>query len=110
MYEAARRILEYTGEMDLEHYLQSDLHQAAIERQLEILGEGARRVSESYRLAHPEIPWKQIIGQRHIIAHDYDKISHVQIWKTIKYSIPSLLASLESLIPPLPPENSESKV
>lgn len=109
MYEAARRILEYTNGMDLDQYLQSDLHQAAIERQFEILGEGARRLSDSFKLAHPEIPWKQIIGQRHIIAHDYDKVSHVQIWKTITSFLPSLLKSVESLIPPVPPDNPETK-
>jgi len=35
------------------------------------IGEAARRVSLVYQTAHPEIPWRSIIGIRHKVVHDY---------------------------------------
>jgi uncharacterized protein with HEPN domain len=43
---------------------------SAVERQVEIIGEAARRVSDSFRQQHSEIPWSTIMGQRHVLAHD----------------------------------------
>ncbi len=43
----------------------------AVERALEILGEAARRVSDAFQQAYPEIPWQGIIGQRNVLAHEY---------------------------------------
>ena len=38
---------------------------SAVERQIEIIGEAARKVSDSFQQQHPEIPWTGIVGQRH---------------------------------------------
>ncbi|MEQ8541542.1 MAG: DUF86 domain-containing protein [Coleofasciculus sp. D1-CHI-01] len=78
--------------------------QSAVERQLEILGEAARRMSDNFRQAHPEIPWSDIIGQRNVIAHQYEEIRQERIWSVVTSDIPTLITQLEPLIPPLPPE------
>jgi uncharacterized protein with HEPN domain len=75
-----------------------------VERQLEILGEAARRMSEAFRREHPEIPWSSIIGQRNVIAHQYDDIDLEQLWSVVTSGIFILISQLEPLIPPLPPE------
>jgi len=80
------------------------LLQSAVERQLEILGEAARRMSDNFRQAHPEIPWSDIIGQRNVIAHQYEEIRQERIWSVVTSDIPTLITQLEPLIPPLPPE------
>jgi len=49
---------------------------------LEIIGEAARRVSTTFQEQHPEIPWRNIIGQRNILAHDYGQIDHDRLYKT----------------------------
>ena len=54
----------------------------AIERSLELIGEAARKVSVTFRERHPEIPWRNIIGQRNILAHDYGQIDHARLYKT----------------------------
>jgi uncharacterized protein with HEPN domain len=51
-------------------------------------------------LKHPEIPWRRIIGQRNILAHEYGEILVERIWKTAKESIPELVEVLNQLIPP----------
>jgi uncharacterized protein with HEPN domain len=104
MLQAARRIQEFTAGLSYEEYLESILIQSAVERQLEILGEACRRMSEEFRQEHPEIPWSGIIAQRNVIAHQYDEIIQEQLWSVVNENLPVLIAQLEPLIPPLPPE------
>jgi uncharacterized protein with HEPN domain len=104
MLQAARRILEFARDLDRADYMESDLVQAAVERQLEILGEAARRVSAEYREEHGEIPWRKIIGQRNVLAHEYGDVDQERIWEVISSDIAGLIMALEPLIPPLPPE------
>jgi len=53
----------------------------ATERSVEIIGEAARHVSPEFIAAHPEIPWRQIIGQRNILAHEYGQIDHEMLFR-----------------------------
>ena len=76
--------------------------QLAVERAIEIIGEAARLISASFKEQHPEIPWQQIIAQRHVLAHDYGEISHDRIWLVATRWIPDLINQLEPLLP-LPP-------
>ncbi len=41
---------------------------------LRIIGEAMTRLSEDVRRAHPEVPWRQVIGMRHVIVHGYDRV------------------------------------
>jgi uncharacterized protein with HEPN domain len=104
MLQAAHRLQEFTAGVSFEAYLESILLQSAVERQLEILGEAARRMSEGFRQEHPEIPWSSIIGQRNVIAHQYEEIRQERLWYVVTSNIPLLIAQLEPLIPPLPPQ------
>lgn len=104
MLQAALRLQEFTTGVSYQAYIESVLLQSAVERQLEILGEAARRISEAFRQEHLEIPWSSIIGQRNVIAHQYDDIDLEQLWSVVTSAIPILIAQLEPLIPPLPPQ------
>ena len=68
--EAAREVQRFMTAVRLEEYLQDLMRQHAIERTIEILGEAARNVSETFKAAHPDIPWRSIIAQRHVLAHE----------------------------------------
>lgn len=70
----------------------------AVERCIEVIGESARRVSAAYTQAHPEIPWRQIIGQRNILAHEYGRIDHRLLYRTAADDIPRLIETLEVLL------------
>ncbi|WP_289500116.1 HepT-like ribonuclease domain-containing protein [Gloeocapsopsis sp. IPPAS B-1203] len=74
MISAVRRIQEFTANLSFENYQESLLIQSAVERQLEILGEAAGRVSEAFRCTHSEIDWRRIVGLRNILIHRYDEI------------------------------------
>ena len=102
MLDAARIVVGMTDGTTFEQFLQNRMMQLAVERGIEIIGEAARNVSEGYRLAHPEIPWRPIIAQRHILAHEYGEIKHDRIWRVVTVHVPELIRLLAPLVPPLP--------
>ncbi len=106
MIEAARAIVDYTKNLTLEAFLAGgrdrEIMRLAVERQLEILGEAARRISSRLRDEHPGIPWQEIVGLRNVISHEYDRINYAEIYRIVRERIPELIVLLEPLIPPPP--------
>lgn len=70
----------------------------AVCRNLEIIGEAARRFDESYRSAHPEIPWRAMTDVRNILIHAYDRVAPEILVDIIIQDIPPLLASVKHLL------------
>ncbi len=102
MLEAARAAMRFVAGRTFESYLADDFFQAAVERKVEIIGEAARKVSKKFQDAHPEIAWRPIMAQRHILAHEYGEIKHDRIWRVVSHHVPELIQLLEPLTPPLP--------
>jgi len=70
MLDAAQTVEQLSGDLNFIQYSDDRRTQLAVERSLEIIGEAAGKVSTSFRNAHPEIPWRQSIGQRNILIHE----------------------------------------
>ncbi len=101
MHKAAKVILEFTEGLHYNQYEANYMLQSAVERQLEIIGEAARRVSEGFFQQHPEIPWRQIIGMRNILIHEYGEVRADRVWLVVQNDIGKLIDQLDELIPPL---------
>lgn len=98
MLDAAKTVEELSAGQDFAQYSKDRRTQLAIERSLEIIGEAAGRVSASFRKDHPEIPWRQIIGQRNVLIHEYGEVNQERIWKVVRENIPQLIEQLKPLI------------
>ena len=48
--------------------------------QLSVVGEAARKLSPAFRDQFPEVKWTKIIGLRHLIAHEYEKLDPAKLW------------------------------
>ena len=103
MLEAARGIVASLQNLALEQYQADDNLRLATERRIEIIGEAASRISQAVRHAHPEIPWRQIIAQRNVLAHNYGEIDDELIWSVAATHVPQLITMLESMVPSTPP-------
>lgn len=103
MLQAALQLTDLVEGPTEQDYLGDRTLQLAVERLVEIIGEAAGRVSEQTRGAHPEIPWRGIIGQRNVIAHEYGEIVQERLWRVAVERIPELIEQLRPLIP-APPE------
>jgi uncharacterized protein with HEPN domain len=99
MLIAARDAASFVRGLSCEQFRASRLHQQAITKALETIGEAAARVSEQSRTVHSEIPWRDIIGMRHRLVHDYFEINLDKIWETVQNDLAPLIAKLEPLIP-----------
>ena len=99
MLFAARKAAKFAQGLTYEQFVQSDLHQNAIFKVLEIIGEAASRISDDTREAHPEIPWPDVVGLRNRIVHAYFEIDLDVIWNIVTGDIPGLIAELERIAP-----------
>lgn len=97
MLDACGRIARFVGGKTLDVYRRDDMLRSAVERQIEIIGEAARRVSDDFRGAHPQIAWRPIIAQRHILAHEYGEIEDDLIWRVATIHVPALRHLLEEI-------------
>ena len=97
---AARKARKFLEGVTWEEFKRSELHQNAVMRALEIIGEAARRVSQQTRDAHPEIPWTQMIGMRNRLIHEYFRIDLAAVWDTVQNDLPGLIELIEPLVPP----------
>jgi len=106
MLAYAREICDRTAGITLAEYITNPDQRPATERRLEIIGEAARNVCRSFQEAHPEIPWRSIIGLRNILAHEYGELRQERIFRIVQNDVPALVGVLEPLVPP-PPEPEE---
>lgn len=97
---AATDAMGFAAGLDEAAFLQSRLHQNAIIRSLEIIGEAATKVSPAFRDAHQQIPWREITGMRHRLIHGYGEVRLDVVWAVVRDDLPDLIASLRPLIPP----------
>jgi uncharacterized protein with HEPN domain len=92
--EAIQRVEKYAARGRFA-FDQDELIQNWMVWHLQIIGEAARALSESFRQRHPEIPWAQIIGMRHIIVHEYFGIDLAIVWQAISVNLPDVKRKLE---------------
>jgi uncharacterized protein with HEPN domain len=84
-------------------YDQDENLRLALAHLIQTLGEAARRVSPAFQQAHPEIPWKGIVGMRHKVVHDYLHVDFDIVWAVVTADLPPLIADLEKVVPPPAP-------
>lgn len=64
-------------------------------RNLEIIGEAAKRISPQRREEIPALPWRQIAGLRDVLIHDYPNLDLERVWLVAAERVPELLAAVE---------------
>lgn len=67
-------------------------------RNLEIIGEAAKRVPEDVRSRHPEVEWRRIAGLRDVLAHGYFALEHEMLWSLASQRVPRLLDQIRQVI------------
>src|SRR6266446_988496 len=67
-----------------EGFFTDSLVQDAIIRQFSIVGEASAKLPNSVREQCPDVPWKQIVGMRNVLIHDYSEINQETIWDSVE--------------------------
>jgi uncharacterized protein with HEPN domain len=88
--DAIEEIENYVSEVNFETFLQNSMMRFASIKQIEIIGEAANYLSPEIRTEFSDIEWRQIIGMRHILVHEYFGIDSKLIWQVIIDDLPEL--------------------
>ena len=104
---AARKIQQYAEGIDRQAFTDDEMRRDAIIRQITIIGEAASQLSDHARGLTSEIPWKQIVGTRHILIHRYWRTEVERIWEIVESHIDPLIAAVSPLIPADPEQFDE---
>lgn len=85
-----KKIEEYTRGLSFADFAKNQMAIDAVVRNFEIMGEAANNIPKRFKVKHPEVPWRQIIGTRNSIIHEYFGIDLEIIWSSIQEDIPKL--------------------
>lgn len=99
--KAIERIDRYTADMDEVAFLNSELVQDAVIRNIEIIGEAAnniQRVAPEFAVRHDDIPWLVMYTMRNRVSHGYDKVDLEIVWKTVQSDLPRLYQQVQALV------------
>ena len=98
MLIACEKILEYTKNLSYEDFKKNNLVIDAVVRNIEILGEAAKSVSEKFKEKYKDIGWREITRTRDKIIHFYFGVDLSIIWDIITVDLPTLKEKLERII------------
>jgi len=95
--EAIQRISRYLGNLSYDDFLKDTKTQDAVIRNIEIIGEAAKGVTEELRAKYPHIPWKSMAGMRDRLIHHYFGVNLDIVWQVISEELPSLTPELSQI-------------
>lgn len=96
--DAIGLIEEYTRGMSENEFLSNSMAHDAVIRQIEIIGEAARNISDEFQEKHSNLPWGKMTGIRNKIIHEYFNINYAIVWDTVKDDLPFLKKSIKKIL------------
>jgi len=96
--EAINLIEEYIKDKEKSDFLKSKQLQDSVIRRIEIIGEAIKNIPSDFKGSHENIPWKEIIGMRDILIHQYFGVDLELTWQVIVVDLPKLKKSIISII------------
>ena len=101
LLRAIDRIERYTEGITAQAFLQNDMVQDAVIRNVEIVGEACRNIERSFpefAAAHPELPLKAAFEMRNALAHGYFAVDPEIVWRTVQRDLPALRQQVHGLL------------
>ena len=95
--EAIEHIERYTAQ-GRTAFDQDELIQNWVVHHLQIVGEAANALPESVRILDSRVPWRNIIGMRHILVHHYFVVDLAATWDVVETHLPNLKRAVSALL------------
>jgi uncharacterized protein with HEPN domain len=96
--ESAGRAMHYVDGMSYEKFMADPRTQDAVMRNLEILGEATKRLSQRVREANPEVPWRNMAGVRDRLIHHYFGVNLDIIWQIVSEELPEVADQVRQIL------------
>jgi uncharacterized protein with HEPN domain len=95
--DAIQKIERY-AEVGHDEFLAESLRHDAVIRQIEIIGEAAKRLSPRVTGRSPDVPWRQVAGMRDVLIHNYMGVDLERVWNVLQLDLPLLRRAVEQLL------------
>jgi uncharacterized protein with HEPN domain len=95
--DAIDKINQYVS-VGYEEFMAHSHWQDATLRQLEIIGEATKRLSENIRIQHPDVPWRRIAGMRDVLIHGYMGVDLEAVWQVTQRNISELESQIRDIL------------
>ena len=107
MLQTARDAISIVGDDSAEVIAADMVRTRALVNCFTEIGEAAARLSEKGRERAPDVPWRQVVGMRHLIVHVYWNIDLREIVETVRNDLPAFITALETALAawPGPPDS-----
>jgi uncharacterized protein with HEPN domain len=96
--DAIMKIEKYIQGIEEETFKKNDLVQDGVIRQIEIIGEAVKRLSDDITNQSPQVPWQDIAGMRDKLIHDYFGVDIDTVWLTVQKDIPEFKKEIIGII------------
>ena len=96
--DAISEIESYTTGVGFQTFQNNSMMRFASIKQIEIIGEAANSITEETKSKFSGINWRQIIGMRHILVHEYFGIYNTVVWQVITDELPKLKIAIAQMI------------
>jgi uncharacterized protein with HEPN domain len=105
---ALQRVPKFLGTRSLAEYLEDELCQSAVERQLEIAGDALGQLRKVDIQLFDQIPdGDLVVGFRNVLAHGYATLDHRRVYEIASARAADLLKVLEELLTKMPEHSRE---
>lgn len=74
------------------------MFRSAVERQLEVIGEAANRLSSDLKAERSDVEWQNIAGFRNFIIHEYFGVDLELIWDIVTNKLAPLKEAVTDLL------------
>jgi uncharacterized protein with HEPN domain len=95
--DAIQKIERYV-DVGHDQFVTESMRHDAVIRQVEIIGEAAKRLSSQVLGRSPEIPWRQVAGMRDVLIHNYMGVDLERIWNVLQHDLPPLRKAVQELL------------
>jgi uncharacterized protein with HEPN domain len=92
--ECIARIETYVKGKDEAGFLKDSMLQDAVIRNLQVLSESSRRLSERLKSKYNGLDWSRLAGFRNIVVHDYLGVELDRVWQILEKDLPELKATV----------------
>ncbi|SMO90839.1 HepT-like ribonuclease domain-containing protein [Gracilimonas mengyeensis] len=96
--DAIAEIESYIENDSFDSFASDSMKKYATVKQIEIIGESSNHISSAIKESYPKVSWKEIIGIRNILIHEYFGVDERIVWEVAQNDLPKLKEQIHEIL------------